>query len=227
MKQGEQYRIPTRPGMGRGLVNHDPRSKDFRAIDLVPPGAEPRTKSWRRGAAYDQGQTSQCVAYTGKGLLNTAPYSAWAPWEVRSAYDPAVFYAGAQRRDEWEGSDYDGTSGLGLCRYLRRHGFIQAFHWCFSLEEYLLTLSYVGPIGLGAMWKHPMYYPDADGFVSFSGDDAGGHEFELLGVNMEQEYVDCMNSWGSSWGVNGRFKLRFPDLGRIIDSAADGFVITA
>lgn len=222
----EQHVIPTRPGMGRGLINHDPKSKQYRALDLVDTTV-PRTKTWRRGREYDQGQTSQCVAFTGKGVLNTRPMSLKWPWEERSAFSTDEFYAGAQRNDEWTGEDYDGTSGLGLCRYLKRNGYITAFHWNFTLEEYKLCLSHVGPIGFGAMWKTGMWNTDSNGFIHYTGDDIGGHEVELIGNSMEERCFILSNSWGESWGVAGRAKLSWDDAGLMIDNWADGFVITA
>lgn len=220
-----QQLITTRPYMGRGLINHDPRSKEFSTSILDLP--EPRTKTWRRGGAYDQGQLPHCVAYTGKGILNTARLSAAVDYDIRSQYSTQWMYDGAQRRDQWDGEDYDGTSGLGLCRFLRRKGLINEYRWCFTLDMYLKTLAHVGPIGFGTWWKDTMMTTSPDGFLNVSGSNIGGHEVELIGVNMEAGYVEGMNSWGKHWGVNGRFRLMFTDLEALIGQQADGFVITS
>jgi hypothetical protein len=221
-----QYVIPTLPGMGRGLVNHDEQSKGYRAVTLTDQ-TKPRTKSWVRGGPYDQGQTPKCVAFTGKGILNTTTLSAAVPYAVRSKYDPDVFYRGAQANDEWYGSDYDGTSGLGLCRYLKTNGKIRAYHWAFGLDEALLTLSWVGPLGIGIMWMNDMFDPDADGYLHATGGEAGGHEIEVTGIDVTRKRVTVTNSWGPEWGRNGRAYMSFDTLGKVLAADGDAFVITA
>lgn len=212
-------------GLGR-LVEHDPRSRNFRVLPLLAVAVPPLvSKTWRRGQAYDQGQTPQCVAYTGKGLLNTAPASAAVPYDVRSRYQTEAFYTGAQINDEWPSEDYDGTSALGLGKYLANVGLIREYRWCFGLDEVLHTLSYISPVGIGIGWRTGMWETDADGFVHATGADEGGHEVELIGINVLGKYVIGMNSWGSGWGVNGRFKLSWEDLGIVLNDHGDAVVL--
>lgn len=221
-----QIIIPTRPDMGRGLINHDERSKMYPATDLVPASAKPRTRTWRRGSAYDQGQTSMCVAYTGKGVLNTLLMSRAVPRKTRLAYDVNDFYAGAQRNDEWPGEGYDGSSGLGLLRYLKSIGLISEYRWSFGLDQALLTLSHVGPLGIGVMWTQDMFTPDADGFIRPTGEDAGGHEIEVTGINVPGRYVVVTNSWGTGWGLNGRAKISWDDFDSLLGNRGDAYTIT-
>jgi hypothetical protein len=221
-----QFVIPTVPGMGRGLVNHDERSKQYRAVDLID-RAKPRTHTWRRGAAYDQGQTSECVAYTGKGILNTQTLSKATPWWRRHRYNPDVFYAGAQAADEFPGEAYDGTSALGLCRYLASVGLIHSYHWAFGLNEALLALSWLGPVGIGIQWHEDMEENDVNGYIHPTGDVVGGHEIELTGIDTLLERVTLTNSWGTGWGLNGRAFLTFKDLGKLLEDNGDCVVITA
>lgn len=221
-----QYVIPTRPGMGRGLVNHDERSKAYRAVDLTDQ-TKPRTHTWRRAGAYDQGQTPECVAYTGKGILNSQKLSAAVAYTVRSKYDTEAFYHGAQTHDEMPGENYDGTSALGLCRYLKSVGLIHAYHWNFSLDDTLLSLSWVGPVGIGIMWTEQMFTPDSEGYVRPLGAEAGGHEIEVTAIDVTRQRVTLTNSWGTSWGRNGRAYLSWDDLGTLLSNNGDSVVITA
>lgn len=220
-----QTAIPTGPRLGRGLINHDERSKNYRATDLID-STSLVTKKWRRGNAYDQGQTPECVAYTGKGLLNTQPDSSQVPYRVRSKYSCDDFYHGAQANDETPGTNYDGTSALGLCRYLTSINIISEYRWCFGLQDVLLTLSNLGPVGIGVRWLDGMWNTDAEGYLHVTGNEVGGHEVELLGINVEQEYVLGENSWGTSWGLNGRFKLSFANLDTLLKDQGDAFTIT-
>jgi hypothetical protein len=221
-----QYVIPTVPGMGRGLVNHDPRSMTYPAVDLVDQ-TKPRTKGWRRGRAYDQGNTSQCVAFTGVGILNSTQLSLSAPYDVRSRIRPGELYDGARDRDEWPGRNYEGTSGLGLCRYLKETGRIQEYRWCFGLDQTLLALSWLGPVGIGVNWREDMWDTDLDGYIHASGDAVGGHEVELTAIDTRKKRVTLTNSWGPGWGVGGKAHLTWVDLDRLLRDDGDAFVITA
>lgn len=219
-------KIDTLPGMGRSIIQHDDKSKAFRAVRGLVAIQPIRDRVWRRGGPYDQGQTSTCVAQTGKGMLNTSPASSLVPYSTRSKYSIFDFYDGARENDEWEPNDsYDGTSGLGLCKYLTQRGIISEYRWCFGLQDVLLTLSHIGPVGLGIWWYTGMFYPDADGFITPTGQQEGGHEVELHGISASGKYVIGTNSWGRDWGQNGRFKLRFGELERLLNEQGDAFVI--
>lgn len=220
--------IPTRPEMGRSFIHHDERSKDFRAVDVLRGAVattKPRDRTWRRGGAYDQAYTTTCVPQTGKGILNTLPISRKIDYDIRSEYSIDELYDGAREYDEWPGVDYDGTSGLGLCKYMKIRNLIDEYRWCFGLNEVLLTLSHIGPIGLGVMWKTGMWETDDRGFISPTGADEGGHEVELIGVDVSEKSVIGMNSWGPGWGVKGRFKLTWDGLEELLDNQGDAFVI--
>ena len=218
-------KIPTQPGMGRSIIEHDERSKNYRAVNLLAATEKPRDRVWRRGQAYDQGYTSTCVAQTGKGILNTLPLSSVVDYDVRSEYDINDFYEGAQLNDQWPGESYEGTSALGLCRYLTNQGIIREYRWCFGLTDVLLTLSHIGPVALGIWWYTGMFHPDSEGLVKPTGVQEGGHEVELIGVDVSERVVIGMNSWGSEWGDRGRFKLSYTDLERLLHEDGDAVVI--
>lgn len=216
--------IPTRPGMGRSLIDHDPRSRAFPARALLTGAPARQTRTWRRGAAYDQGQTSTCVAQSFKGVLNTAPASAVVPYATRTRYDAVGdFYPGAQRNDQWPGEEpaYQGTSALGMCRYLALKGVIHEYRWCFGLDDVLDTLSALGPVAIGVNWRERMFYPDPDGLIHPGGSVAGGHEVELIGLDVSRRRVTGMNSWGALWGDRGRFYLSWDDLALLLDDEGD------
>lgn len=219
-----QILIPTQPGMGRALINHDERSKRFPARSLVSQD-KPRDRTWRRGLPYDQGLTSTCVAQTGKGMLNTLPNSDDVSYRVRSQYSTDEFYTGAQMNDEWEGESYEGTSALGLCRWLKAEGKINEYRWCFGLTDVLLTLSHFGPVGIGVWWYSGMFFTGAGGLITATGEQEGGHEVELIGVDVSEKVVIGMNSWGAEWGDRGRFKLSWDDLDKLLNEQGDAFVI--
>lgn len=212
--------------LGRTIIDHNPQNRNFPTRGVLHATDAPlRDRIWRRGRAYDQGQTSKCVAYTGKGLLNTAPLSKNADYRVRSRYSVNAFYDGARENDEWPGSDYDGTSARGLMRYLVGIGLVREYRWCFGLHDVLQVLSHYGPVALGVWWYDSMFSTDSLGRLSISGDLAGGHEVELLGLDLESQEVVGMNSWGEDWGDRGRFRLSFPDLDRLLNEDGDAVTV--
>lgn len=221
--------IPTVPGMGRALIHHDPESRNYPARGvLMRPGLERRDRTWRRGLPYDQGSTSSCVGQTGKGMLNTAPFSSQVAYHQRAKYDAFGFYLGAQDNDQWPGRepDYEGTSALGLCRYWQKQGLINEYRWCFGVDDVIDTLVQHGPVGIGVWWYSGMMSAPG-GMLTVSGRAVGGHEVELHGVRVKEELVVGTNSWGRGWGDNGRFYMRFSDLDRLLREDGDAFTVTS
>lgn len=220
-------KIPTQPGMGRSIIDHDPRNRNYPARGVLFAAEAPIVeKVWRRGGAYDQGRTSTCVAQTAKGMLNTAPFSAFEPYRVRSRYSIEEFYEGAQDYDEWPGSAYDGTSGRGVLRYLTVAKIVRSYRWCFGLDDLLRTLSYHGPVGVGAWWRSGMWHPDSKNLVRYEGSYDGGHQFEAFGVHPDVEEIEFMNSWGTTWGDRGRFRMKYADVEKMLKDNGDAHTFT-
>jgi hypothetical protein len=214
--------IHTKPGMGRAFISHDPRNRLYPIRALVGDTAPIRERVWRRGRAYDQGETSQCVAYDAKGKLNTAPFSGFEPYHRRSRYSTDEFYTGAQQRDQWPGESYDGTSAQGVLKYLAERQIISEYRWCFGLDDVLRTVSNWGPVGVGAWWRSGMWEPDWEShLVSYEGSYVGGHQFEVFGNHPDVEEVECMNSWGEMWGDRGRFRMKYDQFEALLNDDAD------
>lgn len=223
--------IDTVPIMGRSVIAHDPDNRLFPVRGAVVNDAAPRiSRSWSRSRkAYDQGATSSCVGQTFRGILDTLPARSQVPNSVRSRYDGLNFYRGGQTEDEWPGQEpsYFGTSALGVCKYLKLNGIINEYRWCFGLNDVLDTLSQHGPVGVGLNWTEAMMTPDEQGFIVNNGSTVGGHETELLGVNFEKGHVIGINSWGPSWGVKGRFKIKFDVLDALLKNQGDAVTVTS
>ena len=216
------------PTMGR-LIDHDERNRDYPAMALFgdAPGVL-KTKTWRRGlGALNQGKLSACVGYTFAGILNTAPFAASVPSKIRLKYDPVAFYRGGQLNDQWPGEEpaYYGTSAGGVCKYLKKQGIITEYRWCFGYQDMLAVLSNHGPVACGFNWRSGMMQTDANGFIHPTGSVVGGHEVEIHGINIKSKYVVGTNSWGKSWGQNGRFKISFDNLGALLVDRGDAVTL--
>lgn len=189
------------------LREFDERSWNFQVRRIVADGTVPVTIMYECNKVLDQLTSSECVGYAG------AHYGIATPIPQTSINSTIAhqFYKGAQDNDEWPGSDYEGTSGVGLFKYLKKIGFCTGGYWAFSLQEELLGISHVGPALTGTNWMTGMMEPDSEGFIKATGYNEGGHEYLRLGINMEEEYIWIHNSWGKSYGLNGRAKIRFSE----------------
>jgi hypothetical protein len=212
---------PEHPRLGRKIAVLDSRSRRFAAVgSLVDPSLAPRTKTWRTyPRAFDQGRTSECTCYAAKRLLNCAPIRASIEPEVRLQLDPTTLYTYAQTIDEWPGEDYDGTSVLAAAKSAQHAGLISGYKWCFGLDDVLRVASWYGPVEIGVTWYESMFDTTDTGrlIVDTDSDIAGGHAVAIIGVNVSNQTVVISNSWGRSWGDDGRCYMKWSDLGLLLE----------
>lgn len=213
--------FPEHPRLGRRFAAFDTGSRSFAAVGPLAADDEPlRTRTHRRyPGPYDQGYSSECVVYSGKGVVNTAPVRANIPAESRLRLETTPVYKLAQTLDYWAGEDYDGTSVLGGAKAFKQIGLISTYRWCFGLSDVLKTLSGYGPVQIGVTWYENMFYPDASGLLTVDTESgvAGGHAIELIGINVKNETVTIINSWGPDWGVKGRAYMKWADLNTLLE----------
>jgi hypothetical protein len=187
------------------------------------------SQSWERVLAIlDQGQLGSCTGNAGAGALGTQPfYDAVgnnvlpAAGDAQAGEDFAVqLYSDATELDPYPGSyppDDTGSSGLAICKVLKARGVIKGYRWARSPYG-LLRLLQAGPVLQGMPWHEAFFTPDADGFIDAdptwpSSNLAGGHEIEAIGVELDDSdafnsAIVYANSWGTGWGLEGRFKMR-------------------
>ena len=211
--------------LGRHL-HFDERSRDF-GVPL-PKGAKVMTRTWERTlAAFDQGQLGSCTGNGAVGLLCTAPFR-----EKGHRYTETLarkVYSRATHDDtivgEWPPQD-TGSTVLGAMKALKDLGYAKGYHWCFGVDEVLKTLSTTGPVEVGLNWYEGFDKPDASGLAKVSGEIRGGHAFELIGVDAEKKLVWAVNSWGSDWGLKGRFAFSWKDLDRLLHEDGEASTVT-
>ncbi len=212
---------PEHPKLGRKVAVLDPRSRRFAAVGaLIDTGLEPRTKTWRTyPRAWNQGSTSECTCYAAKRLLNCSPLRGSIEPEVRLNLDTTEIYNYAQSIDEWPGTDYDGTSVLAAAKSVQQRGLIAGYRWCFGLDDVLRVASWYGPVEIGVSWYESMFTPNLNGrlVVDTASGLAGGHAVAIIGVNTSNKTVIISNSWGRSWGDDGRCTMKWDDLNLLLE----------
>jgi hypothetical protein len=208
--------LPSKHGgrLGRH-VEHDERSRAY----AVAPHPAPKTVRWHRHVhPFDQGDLGSCTGNAMAGALSTRPF----PHRFAEA-TAVTLYKAATHLDDVPGAwppDDTGSTGLAVAKAAVARGWIRSYLHCFSLDDVLSALQ-DGPCIAGTNWYSGMDTPDADGLAHVTGTVRGGHEYELVGVDMERQRILAVNSWGMSWGRSGYFDIGFADFARLLAEQGD------
>jgi len=220
--QPETIRVPGKP-LGRvRLVNWSEV-----AHHLPVRITERETRWWAPNttAPLDQQDLGACTGFAVGGTASTEPYG-WA----LTAEDCRALYHRATQIDafpgEWPPTD-TGSTGLSAFEAAVEAGY---FTGCAmaggpgaltAVVEALQTR----PGALGLSWYDGMDEPAPDGQIRPTGRIRGGHEVEVLAVDMTLRRVYIRNSWGE-WGLvvggrSGYAWLSFDDLSALLESDGD------
>lgn len=204
--------------LGR-LFIPDERDKKFQMKSLLPTKLPTRTfKYWYpNGWTGDQGEKPYCVAFSWTHWLAEGPTT-----QIRrrkggvAPIDTTYLYNEAQKNDDWEGENYDGTSVRAGAKILQRDGFISSYNWAWDLETIKIALLTKGPVVVGTWWTYDMFFPNADGLIHATGNMMGGHAYLLDGINTKKKLIRIKNSWGKEWSKNGFAYISFDDIEKLI-----------
>ena len=219
----EQHDQPYR--LGRH-VRHDPRSAAY-ALPVLPKSAIKNVTWERHTGILDQKNIGSCVPNCGTALLATnalgytgvssvtvpkadtkGEFKAGESWDLDENFALQLYrlvtridpYAGA-----WEPDD-TGSDGLTLAKALVMLGLSDVYQHAFSYGALVSALNTRGPAGLGTRWYNSMFDPKPDGeiVVDPTSGVAGGHEYLVRQFDADNDRVWIDNSWGESWGLDGR-----------------------
>lgn len=221
-------RIPETPVAGKPLgrhVVHDPRSLDY----LVPATAAPTTVLWQRVVpVFDQGQVGSCTGNAAAGALGTTPFDATLPPNLVDDETEAVQLYSAAEVIDGDGPyppNDNGSSGLSVAKACKNAGLISGYQHITSIAA-AHTAIQAGPFIIGSDWYDSMDTPDANGVVSIGGSVRGGHEYECLGYHADSDLWECVNSWGTSYGILGHFFFTSATFERLLSTDGDATLFT-
>lgn len=230
-----QERIPTAADLPYPLGRHIRHDSESRRYPYRAPWpVQLASVRWqRRIGVLDQGSTGSCTGHAGIGCLGTDPYYdtltpvvlANTAWRYTLDHTGALaLYSEATKLDSFPGSwppDDTGSDGNSVAKALTTAEEISGYRWAFGIDDALAALPH-GPVITGVNWYANMFYPDpTTGILDIGGGLAGGHEFVVDEYDDERKLVGCTNSWGTRWGLAGRFYLRVQDWADLLNQQGD------
>jgi hypothetical protein len=204
--------------LGR-LQEFDEKSRNYPVRMLLGDVPALFTKIWDCDVWLDQGTEGACVGFSWAHELSAEP-SVYHVGETGAQ----LIYREAQQIDEWPGEDYEGTSVLAGVKIVKSLGFIEEYRWGFSLSDVLDAVVNIGPVVLGTNWYEGMWNTDQDGYIWPTGSLQGGHAIAIIGYDHERGAVLLHNSWGQSWGVDGRAWVSVPSLEFLLDNQGEACI---
>jgi hypothetical protein len=225
-------RLPRTSSLLGRHVHHDSESRRYAyrptAIALA------NASHQRRVPVFDQSNIGSCTANAGLGCLLTDPFfdvvvaRPWKPYTFDEA-GAVHLYSDVTAADDYPGRyppDDTGSDGLTVAKVLKSAGLSSGYQHTFSLRDALLALV-DRPLITGINWYNSMFTPDTDGRVQPDGRTgfAGGHEVVADEIDVDGQRVWFTNSWGTSWGVDGRFYMTFEDWGHLLALQGDVTVL--
>jgi hypothetical protein len=202
-------RLELRTARSRKLgrhIEHDPRSRNY-------PAKRGRVRTvlhTRHCPPFNQGETNSCTGNAAAGLLMTTPF--FRRGRILAEGDALNLYARATRVDSFPGTfpvDDLGSSGLAVMKVARQLGLVRSYGHAFGLQQALEALA-LAPVITGVYWYESFDKPKRrDGTITKSGHPQGGHEFLVVGVDIEEQLVRACNSWGPEWGDGAYFQFSF------------------
>lgn len=214
---------PTDRRLGRH-VEHDSRSRAY-AFHARAGAVLHSVRHERHIPVLDQGNLGSCTGNAATGALGTGRNYVGKVTEQTLDENFAVSaYHLATTLDNVPGTyppNDTGSTGLAVSKAVQGLGLISGYQHTFTATDAYAALQ-IGPVIVGTNWYNSQFDTDPDGRCRVgSGGIAGGHEYVVDQIDIENSRVWFTNSWGTSWGLAGRAYYTFADFQRLLDEDGD------
>ena len=200
-------------------AKHDPRSFEFQAGQATQIVSVTHQAT---GLPLDQGQIGSCTANALCGSLDSAP-----DYHGGTTLTEANAIRIYELETKLEGKPYPpndpGGSGLMVCKAAQQLGLITSYSHAFGIQHALQALV-VRPVITGVNWYTSFDNPDPQtGLVQLTAGATirGGHEVVADGIDAPNRLVWLWNSWGTQYGLGGRFCMSFDTWDRLLQEQGD------
>lgn len=196
-------RIPSRP---------DSRDHVF-SLHADLPVVLPKSFRAKAYPVLNQGNTPKCVAYS--GALNRT-VEELVDEKKLEFFDAPELYA---RCKEQDGAPTEaGTEIRVALIILKARGMktvsgiskpIFAYSRLASIDEIKASVLLTHTTWIGSVWYNSWFSPTKSGLLPKPDSVAGGHAYNVVGWSDSKKAFKIQNSWGASWGLNGRAWLPY------------------
>lgn len=217
----EERRVSGKP-LGRH-VHHDSRSLAY--LWPMAESSQPTVLHQRRIAVLDQGDVGSCTGNAETGAIGTDPLYSDLPagHAALNEKEALKLYSAAETIDgdgPYPPND-NGSSGLSVAKAAKAAGLISGYQHATTVDAMISALQQY-PVIIGINWYDSFDDPDSEGLISIAkgAQVRGGHEVEVIAWGSESNLFTAVNSWGTSWGVEGTFLFSADTMTRLL--AEDG-----
>lgn len=177
----------------------------------------------------DQGDVGGCTGFALAGLLGKKIYHDTLPHLVVDNALGLSLYHDNTLNDSIPGTyppTDTGSTSLAAGKTAKARGYVSGYSHIWAASS-LATAIAKGPVEVGTVWYNSMFEPNSAGLlkVDASSGVAGGHEYVLDEVTADGR-LGFLNSWGTSFGVQGRFYMQLADFLALLADEGDAVTFT-
>lgn len=207
-------------GFGRIQSSYD--NRDYNLLSFIPYG-EMRKMNFEKAwdfptESLDQGDTPHCVGFSMAAFGINLPV--FTPYTNEAGHK---FYYQCKDLDGKPKSE-EGSTIRTASKLLKQEGIIEAYAFATNIAVMKWWVLNRGPLIVGTIWTEEMITPGPDNILKTGGAVAGGHAY-LINEWRKDNYIGIQNSWGSTWGCNGKAYIHVMDFEKLF--AYDGEAMTA
>ena len=166
------------------------------------------SKKWECPVRLNQGREGACVGFGLTHMLASQPN----PHSFYTNQCAFNLYHQIKLNDRLAGENYDGTWIEDGLRLLKKQQKIKSYHWAMKLDDSINAISNLGPLVCKIPTYEGFYRPLGSGQMKHTGKMVGWHCILADEVDVENERVWFLNSWGKLWGKSGRAWMSFDDV---------------